>query len=391
MGVGAGPDRARAVSSPGEYRRLGSLKWTSFDEDVLAAWVAEMDFGLAPAVSDALHYAVDRGLTAYPYPEIETETARAASRYWADTFDWRVEAGWVYPAPDVIEGLRRCIRHLTRPGSPVVLHTPVYFPFYSMVERADREIIEVPSTRGPDGRFHIDLDGIDRAFGDGAGSVVLCNPWNPTGRVLSAEEIASVIEIAGRHDARVFSDEVHGPITYETPHIPAAGIDADRVATVTAASKAWNLPGLKCAQVVLSNESDRKIWEDYFTPDKVGVGTLGLIAGSAAYERGRDWLDSVLEKLARNRALVSDLIAEKLPRVSMGPVEGTYLAWLDFSAYDLDDPAGFLLDTARVALTSGEPFGGGSSRFARFNFATDDETLVKVVERIADALDSRGR
>lgn len=384
--MGAGPDRAPAVSSASEYRALGSLKWSSLDDDVLAAWVAEMDFGLAPAVSDALHDAIDRGITAYPYPEIETETAGAASRYWADTLDWEVDSGWVYPAPDVIEGLRRCIRHLTRPRSPVVLHTPVYFPFYSMVERADREIIEVPSIRESDGRFRIDLDGIDRAFGDGAGSVVLCNPWNPTGRVLSAEEIGSVIEIADRHDARVLSDEVHAPITYEMTHIPAASIDADRVATVTAASKAWNLPGLKCAQVVLTHEADREIWEDYFTPDKVGVGTLGLIAGTAAYERGRDWLDEVLEQLARNRGLLTDLIAESVPGVTMGPVEGTYLAWLDFSAHALDDPAGFLLDTARVALTAGEPFRGDSGRFARLNFATDEGTLVEIVERIGKAL-----
>jgi cysteine-S-conjugate beta-lyase len=390
MAVGARSDWGHRLSSPSEYRDLGSLKWTTYDEDVLAAWVAEMDFGLAPEVIEALHDAVDRGMTGYPYPDIETATAVAACDFWADRFGWDVDPGWVYPAPDVIEGLRRCIEHLTRPGSPVALHTPVYFPFFSMVERAGREIIEVPSSRDPEGRFRLELDGIDRAFTQGAGAVVLCNPWNPTGRVLSADEIAPVIEMARRHDARVFSDEVHGPITYDLAHVPAAGIDPDTVATVTAASKAWNIPGLKSAQVVLTNPVDREIWERYFTPDKVGVGTFGLVASIAAYEEGRSWLDEVLARLRRARDLVTRLVAERLPMVGMSPVDGTYLAWLDFSAYDIDDPAEHLLDHARVALSSGAPFRGDSSRFARLNFATDEETLVKILERIADALDASG-
>jgi cystathionine beta-lyase len=266
------------MTGPSEYRRLGSLKWTGYEPDVLAAWVAEMDFGLAPAVSASLKDAVDRGMTGYPYPYLERETAEAAAGYWSDTFGWVVDPASVYPAPDVIAGLGRCIQHLTPPGSPVVLHTPVYFPFFSMVEDAGREIFEVPSTRGADGRFRIDVAGIDRALSEGAGSVVLCNPWNPTGRVLTEEEIADVIEVAARHDARVLADEVHGPITYDSAHVPAASIDPERVATVTAASKAWNLPGLKCAQVVLTNPADREIWEPHFTPDRVGVGTFGLVA-----------------------------------------------------------------------------------------------------------------
>lgn len=386
MALGVGSFGSRRLSSPKAYRDRGSLKWNSYEEDVLAAWVAEMDFGLAPSVSAALHDAVHRGMTGYPYPDIETTTARAASGFWADRFGWLVNPDWVFPAPDVIEGLRRCIEHLTRPGSPVALHTPVYFPFFSMVERAGREIIEVPSARGPDGRFSIDIDGIDRALRQGAGSVVLCNTWNPVSRVLSRGEIAAVIEVAAGHDARVFSDEVHGPITYEQTHVPAATVDPDVVATVTAASKAWNLPGLKCAQVILTNTSDREVWEAYFTPDKVGVGTFGLVASSAAYEQGRAWLDEVTGTLTKSRDLLTALVADRLPEVTMSAVEGTYLAWLDFSAHDIEDPAEFLLDSARVALTSGAQFRGDAGSFARFNFATDEETLEMIVERIADAL-----
>lgn len=370
-----------------ELRARGGLKWTYFDEDVLPGWVAEMDFGLAPAIAAALHDAVDQGLTGYPYPAAEQATARAAAAFWADRFGWSVDPSWVFAVPDVIEGVRRAIVHLTRPGSPVVLHSPVYFPFYSMVERAGRDLIEVRCDEDANGRYSLNLDGIDRALDDGAGSVVLCNPWNPTGRVFSSDELADLLAVASRHNARIIADEVHSPITYQGfSHTPIATLDPARSITVLSASKSWNLPGLKCAQVVLTNERDRDVWSDYFTPDKVGVSTFGLIANEAAYSSARDWFDGVLAQLETNRKLLGDLIAEHLPEVRCHLPEGTYLAWLDMSAYGLADPTAHCLEEARVALTGGGPFGTGAGQFVRFNFACAPGMVTEMVERIARAL-----
>lgn len=379
------------MSGRAEYlRKLGGLKWTFYDEDVLPSWVAEMDFGLAPSVQAALHDAVDRGLTGYPYPDAETAAAIAATDYWADRFDWTVDPAWVFPAPDVIEGVGRCIVHLTRPGSPVVLHTPVYFPFFSMVDRAGRGIIEVPSPRDETGRYSLDLDGIEYGLEAGAGSVVICNPWNPTGRVFSRGELEELVSLAERYDARVIADEIHSPIIYDgSEHVPIATIDSERTMSVNAASKAWNLPGLKCAQVVLTNEDDRAVWQDYFTPEKVGVGTFGLLAAEAAYSGGREWFDDVLGRLQSNRDLLMSLVATHVPDAVVCPPEGTYLAWLDLSAYRLGTPTDLILNTGRVALTGGEPFRGDSSQFARLNFATDPEIIIEMIERIGTALRRR--
>jgi cystathionine beta-lyase len=374
-------------SQADNLRKLDGLKWTFYDEDVLPAWVAEMDFGLAPSVQAALHDAVDRGLTGYPYPDAEIAVAIAATDYWADRFGWKVDPGWVFPAPDVIEGLRRCIVHLTRPGSPVVLHTPVYFPFFSMVDRAGRRIVEVPSPRDETGRYSLDLDGIESGFKAGAGSVVVCNPWNPTGRVFSRTELEELVDLAERFDARVIADEIHSPIIYGgVDHVPIATIDSERTMSVNAASKAWNLPGLKCAQVVLTNDHDRAVWQSYFTLEKVGVGTFGLFAGEAAYSGGREWFDDVLGRLQANRDLFMSLAATHIPDALVHPSEGTYLAWMDLSTYGLDDPAQFLLDEGRVALTGGEPFRGDSSQFGRLNFATEPEILIEMMERMGTAV-----
>lgn len=361
------------------------LKWNFYDPDVLGAWVAEMDFGLAPSVARALHEAVDFGDTGYPYPALERASAEAATRFWMARYGWEVDPSRVFPAPDVIEAGRRVIMRLTRPGSPVILHTPAYFPFFSMVERADREVIQVPSARDDDGRYRIDLDGLDRAFSQGAGSVVLCNPWNPVGRSLSTTEITEVVEMAGGHRARVISDEIHGALIYGgRAHVPAATLAPDTVVTITSASKAWNLPGLKAAQVVLTNDEDRPAWGDYITPE-VGVSTFGLIAAVAAYHDGGEWLDRVMARLLTNRDRLGEFLSG-YPEVGYSPPEATYMAWLDLSSYGWGEPADTLLEKARVALSAGTPFGIGGEGHARLNFATDEDTLTEIMERLGTVL-----
>lgn len=363
------------------------LKWNFHEPDVLPAWVAEMDFGLAPAVARVLHEAVDSADTGYPYPALERAVAEAATGFWRRRFGVDIDPDRVFPAPDVIDAGKRAIQHLTEPGSPVVLHPPVYFPFYGMVERAGREVVEVPSPRDADGVYRIDLDGLDRAFAAGAGSVVLCNPWNPVGRSLTAEEVAGVVEVAARHGARVIADEIHAAILYDgRTHTMAASIDPDTVVTITSASKAYNTPGLKCAQVVLTNDRDVEVWSSYFTPDKVGVGTFGLIASAAAYDEGEPWLEEVMARLQRNRDTLVSFVAGRLPRVRMSAPEATFLAWLDFTAYGWEDPAAVLLERAQVALSSGLPFGPGGEGHARFNFATTEDVLAEILERMAAAL-----
>lgn len=360
--------------------RPGGLKWSYFDDDVLAAWVAEMDFGLAPAITAALHDAVDRGLTGYPYPDAGDALAKAAAGFWGRRFGWEVDPGFVYPAPDVVTGVRRAIEHLTPPGSPVVLHTPVYFPFFDMVRMAGRSIVEVPTPRDATGRYVLDLDAIQDAFAAGARSIVLCNPWNPTGRVMETEEIADLIELAKGFGGRVISDEIHGPIVFDGHHhVPAAGIDPDSVVTVTAASKGWNLPGLKAAQVVLTSESDRAIWEEAFTPEKTGVGTFGLIASAAAYAEGEEWLDAVMRQLTTNRALVTERLSG-MPGVTYAEPEGTYLAWATVEG--MGDPVERLLTEGRVAVSGGAGFGSTAGNGIRINFATDPETLTAILDRI---------
>jgi len=242
------------------------------------------------------------------------------------------------------------------------------------------------------GFFTLDLDRIEDAFRAGGNLLVFCNPYNPLGRVFTRSEMAQLTEVVERHTGRVFADEIHGPLVYPgTRHIPYASTSeaaASHTLTATSASKAWNLPGLKCAQVILTNEPDRLRWEQmgFYAPH--GASNPGVAANIAAYRHGETWLDEIIAYLDESRRLLAGLLSRQLPLVRYRPPDGTYLAWLDCTAMDLPGSPGELVtDRAHVTVVDGPAFGDGGPGSFRLNFATPQPVLTEMIERIAAALD----
>jgi cysteine-S-conjugate beta-lyase len=372
-------------------RAAGGLKWTRYPT-AIGAWVAEMDLGTAPAVTRALHEAVDRARFGYLTTHAADEMARACSAWHARRYGWEVPPAWISPLPDVIAGLQAVIEHFTPPGSPVVLPTPAYMPFRTVPGLLGRELIEVPMVER-DGRATYDLDGIAGALRAGAGLVIHVNPHNPLGRVFTAEEQLELAAVVDRAGARVFSDEIHAPLVHpgavHQPYASLSAVTARHTLTATSASKAWNLPGLKAAQLVLSDGADAEHWARVGFLFGHGASTLGVIANTAAYDAGGPWLDGVLGYLDGNRRLLADLLAERLPEVRYRPPEGTYLAWLDCRRLGLDGPVGeFFLDRAGVALVDGPECGAPGQGHVRLNFATGRTLLTAMVDRMAAAVRS---
>lgn len=373
-------------------RELGSVKWSMFPS-AIGAFVAEMDFGTAPAVRQSLHRAVDAGPLGYLPTAVQTAMSEACARWQRDRYGWEVPAERIRPLPDVLAGLQQTILHFTEPGSKIVLPTPAYMPFLSIPPQLGREIIEVPMLI-EDGRHVFDLDGIDRAFRDGGGLLVLCNPYNPLGRVFEREELAAVSEVVARHGGRVFSDEIHAPLVYAPGrHVPYASIGETAAAhtiTATSASKAWNLPGLKTAQLILSNDADAEIWQETGFMTEHGASTLGVIANTAAYDEGRQWLDETIEYLDGNRRMLGDLLATHIPGMGYMPPEGTYIAWLDVRGLGIEgSPAEFFRERAGVAMTDGISCGAAGEGFLRFVFATPRPVIEQAVRQMAAALRAR--
>ena len=240
----------------------------------------------------------------------------------------------------------------------------------------------------------LDLDGIDAAFRAGGHLLILCNPCNPVGRVYTQAELAGVSEVVERHGGRVFADEIHAPLTYPGHrHIPYASLSdvtAGHTLTSTSASKGWNLPGLKCGQLILSNEQDAQTWEAAGRILGRGASGPGVRANIAAYSAGREWLAEVVSYLDGSRMLLGELVAEHLPGVTYRAPEGTYLAWLDCRELDLgDSPGEFFLDKASVLVNDGPAFGAAGAGHVRLNFATPRPVLIQVVTQLARAVANR--
>ena len=373
-------------------RRRRTVKWTLFGPDVLAAWVAEMDFDVAPVVRAALLEAVDREDFGYLAADL-SELTNACAAFLTAAHGWTVPPTRIFPVADVLTGLAGAFDLFLAAGAAVVVLTPAYPPFFEIVELTGRPAIPTPMLRRPEGDA-LDLDAIDAALAGGAGGVLLCNPHNPTGRVFTVDELRDLAAIVDRHGARVVADEVHAPLVYPgRAHVPYATVSdatAAHTITVTSASKAYNLAGLKCAQVIATNHDDAAQWRALRVHEVAGPTPLGVATSTAAYRDGADWLRQLVGYLDDNRRALAQLLADAIPRVGLHLPEATFLAWLDCAALGLDDPARFFLDHARVALSDGPPFGPGCEQFVRLNFATSRALLERMVGAMGDAVRRRG-
>lgn len=362
-----------------ELRRRTSMKWRTYDDDVLPLWVAEADVGLAPAIVDAVTGAVRRGDTGYP---AGTGYAQAFARFARERWKWDgLDPAQAFVVPDVMQGIAEALKAVVPPGDAVVVTPPVYPPFYSFLRHAGLEPVEAPLDA--DGR--LDPVALDAAFGaDRARAFLLCSPHNPTGTVHTADELAEVAELARRHGVTVVADEIHAPLvdpgTPFTPWLTVPG--AENGISLLSASKGWNLAGLKAAIAVAGPEADLGAFPAEIL--EVGASHVAVQAHIAALDDGRDWLDAFLAALAGNRELLAGLLAEHLPAVGYRPSPATFLAWLDCRALGLgDDPAVALRERGRVGLNSGLPFGAGGAGHVRLNLGTSPEIIAEAVRRMA--------
>ncbi|CAD5991721.1 Cystathione beta-lyase [Agreia sp. COWG] len=374
-----------------ELSVASSRKW-SLHPGTVGAWVAEMDFGTAPSVTRALHKAIDDGNLGYLSPATSEQMARATSAWQSDEYGWEVPWQNVHAVSDVMAALEVAITKYSPSGSGVIIPTPAYMPFLSFVPTLGREVFQVPGVvDDTTDRWQHDLDGIERAFRAGARTLILCNPQNPTGTVLTRSELEAIAEIVDRHNGRVFADEIHAPLRYDgVRHIPYASlssVSAGHTITSTSASKAWNLPGLKTAQLITSNAADEELYRTFGFSVMHGASTPGVIAAAVAYSEGREWLAEVVEYLDGNRRVLADLLAEHLPGVRYSTPDATYIAWLDCSALGIPGSvADFFRVEAGVTLTDGALCGEGFENHARIIFAMPRPILERAVLDMAAAV-----
>lgn len=374
------------IADPLSLLRLRtSEKWRTFGEDVLPLFVAEMDFPLAEPIKRALHEAIDRNDSGYVAEQ--NGFADAFAGFALGRWNWQVDPAHVTTTTDVSVAIVETLRQVIVPGDTVVINPPIYPPFFDLVPEAGGEVHEVPLVRSDTG-WSLDLDGLEQAFADGARAYLLCNPHNPLGHPHSIEDLTAVALLAAQYDVTVISDEVHAPLTHTdgtfTPFLSVSPEAAEYGICVTAASKAWNLAGLKCAAIVTASARMRAALDGL--PEEVlwRTSILGLIAGTAAFTEGEPWLDGAISAIQSNRVLLADLLDAQLPGVGYDQPRASYLAWLDFRQLGWgEDPSVMALEQSKVALNPGPTFGAEGSGFVRLNFACSPEVLSEAISRLA--------
>ncbi|WP_018680182.1 MalY/PatB family protein [Actinokineospora enzanensis] len=369
-------------------------KWAKAADGVLPAWVADMDFPVAPAIRRALIERIDTDL-GYPAWFNEPDGAPLGEVYAARMHrrhGFPVEPTHVRLFTDVNQAIWVLLHLATEAGDAVAVHTPACPPLLDVLHAADRPARHVPMVSGRDG-WGFDLERLDRDLtrGDPARCrlVILVNPHNPTGRVFSRTELEGLAELVLRHDLLVLSDEVHADLAYAPHrHLPFAALGAEirrRTMTVTSASKAFNLAGVRCAVAHIGVPEVRAALDAQRGLPYGQVGVLAVEAVRAAWTSGDAWLDGVRATLAVNRRI----LLEGLPaEIGHHPPEATFLSWLDCRGLGVGaDPAGFFEREAKVMLFSGPAFGPGGDGFVRLNFATDRGVLTEILHRIRGAVD----
>lgn len=369
-------------------RNRPGIKWERHGDDVLCAWVADMDLEVPEFITNAVIERINSGGLGYGFYDEPIPVLEAFRDRMRNAFDWRVEVSEIIRVHDVIQGLELVLDTLVPPGAGVVVQTPVYPPFYSSIEGVGRRWVANPLVEMETG-WSLDFEHLESvASQQDVSALLLCHPHNPSGFVMDKTDLAQVIEIADRHDLLVISDEIHCDLVYApNEHLPTASISelaAQRTVTLIAATKTFNMAGLRMAFVHTASEKYLPSLQQIRPRMIGGINGLGQVATVAGWKHGDAWLSELVAGLDRNRHLLGELLNDYLPAVHYRLPEATYLAWLDCRELGLgDDPAEIFLAQNKVALSSGPDFGIEGLGHVRLNFATSPEMLQMIVERMA--------
>ncbi len=379
-------------------RNSGSVKWNQMRQlnpdvkkGVVPLSVADMEFVTAPEIVEALKYYLDTANLGYTQA---TDSYYDAVISWMKTrHEWDVKRDWIVTTPGVVIALGLCIHSFTAPGDGVIIMTPVYYPFYLVVEQSGRRLHKnalLQTERG----YEIDFDDLEKkAQDENTKMLILCSPHNPVGRVWTNEELVRVGEICERNNVLVVVDEIHHDLVMpEFEHTVFSNARegfAENAVICTAPSKTFNLAGMQTSNIIISNEQLRK----QFTHTKYANGiielnALGYQACETAYKLCGTWLDELIETLDENRRFMEDFLAEHLPEIKIARLEGTYLQWLDLRAYGIEyrELERMMTQDAQLFFDEGYIFGEGGIGFERVNIACPKRVLAGAATRLEAVL-----
>lgn len=360
-------------------------------ENVLPLWVADMDFKVAPEITQAIEKRVAHGI--FGYSEVKEEYFEAVAAWMEQKHGWHVEEDWLVKTPGVVFALAMAVQAFTEPGDAVIIQQPVYYPFSEVIADNGRRIVDNTLELKEDGKYHINFEDFEQKVKENHVKLfLLCSPHNPVGRVWTKEELKKIAAICRKYDVIVVSDEIHEDFVFNGKHQVFADLSEDaknRTITCTAPSKTFNLAGLQVSNIWIANPKLREKFKKQIAAAGYSqLNTLGLTACEAAYRYGGEWHAELLGYLKSNLNFLREFLQTRLPEVKLIEPEGTYLVWLDFGSLGLTEEQReeLLTKKAGIWLDSGAIFGAAGEGFERINIACPRSILKDALERIERAV-----
>lgn len=385
------------LDTPVDRRGTNCEKWDMLGQhfgrdDLLAMWVADMDFRTVPQVRDALVKRADHAI--YGYTDNSAGEREAEAGWLWRRHGLKVKTDWIQYSPGVVDSIFFCVSSLTGPEDAILIQSPVYGPFFRAAKLFERKLVTSPLICGESG-WRMNFDDLEAKFAQGVRMMILCSPHNPVGRVWTREELQRLVDLAARYNVIIVSDEIHADFTFDghrqTRILALDGAERNCI-MLTSATKSFNLAGLRHSSIIAPNPDLRgRISNALIRAHATSPNIFGSIAQTTAYRFGDEWMDAVVEYIRENRDYTVEFLRERLPQIGCVPQEGTYLMWLDFTGLGLshEDVLSLLVNKAHVALNEGLFFGEEGRGWFRMNLATPRVNVEKTLENISKAIRSR--
>ena len=376
-----------------------SVKWDKVEElygseDVQPLWVADMDLEIASPIKKVLHERVDHGIFGYTFTD---DALNQVVIHWVKSHhNFNVQSDEIVYSPGVLETIHMAILTQTDELDKILIQTPVYHPFHHMIKRHNRTLVTSPLINTA-GHYTMDFNDLEEQFKTGVKMMILCSPHNPIGRVWTKEELKRVLELAAKYNVLIVSDEIHADLIYPGhTHTPIASLNSatnNQIITLMSPTKTFNLAGLQISYAVIPDKKMRTQIKNAFVRFGITMlNPLGIVALEAAYTKGEDWFNQLIDLLTTNKALVETTL-ESYDQVTVTKAEGTYLLWFDFNGLNMnhDELKTWMEQDAKLGLNSGITFGENGSGFMRMNIASPTAYVKEALNKLTKALDEQAK
>ncbi|WP_163103121.1 MalY/PatB family protein [Peribacillus alkalitolerans] len=373
----------------------GSIKWDMTQEffgtkDVLPMWIADMDFPSPQAITDTLIERTKHPIYGYTAPT--SYTYNSLINWMKNKYEWDIDRDSIFFSAGVVSALGTCIQALTKPGDRIMIQSPVYTPFFDMIQKNDRELVNSPLAIS-EGQFRISFEDIESKMRNGLKMFILCSPHNPGGRIWTKDELCQLAELCLKYGVNLLSDEIHADLALPgQKHYPVASLDeryTDMTITCMAPSKTFNIAGLQSSVLIVQNhELKKKIKETQYAQGFHGLNIFAIDALTAAYNHGDQWLTELLDYIEKNVRTSLQFFKQNLPAIKPMVPQASFLLWLDCRELGISDKElqKVLVEKGKIALEPGNKYGPGGEGWMRMNIGCPHDVLMDGLNRIKKAL-----